>query len=182
MQQQRHHRSIRHMPSDLIRDINVLQPRNPFNRSQPSDRVSRRRRSKQVPQHPIVSREPIDEPPSNDASNLEPGLLVGGDGSSEEIDVLNDSVGFRSSEFDEGVVDCSSSEGETDEGDGSNSDVTVDERVGENETCCFGSIESVGPRAGKRREGRDEVRRGYERRERDGDYSLVDEVTELGKN
>lgn len=148
MQQQWHHRSIRHMPSNLIRDIDVLQPRNPFHGSQPSHRVPRRRRPKQVSQHPIVSRKAIHEPPSDDAPNLEPCLLVGGDRSSEKVDVLNDSVGFGSSEFDEGVVDGSSSEGETDEGDGTNSDVTVDECVGEDETCCFGSIESVGPRAG----------------------------------
>jgi len=131
------------MPSDLIRDIHVLQPRNPFNRSQPSDRISRRRGPKQVPQHPIIPREPVHKPPSDDAPNFEPGLLVGGYGSSEEINVLNDSVGFGSSEFDESVVDCSSSEGETDEGDGTDSDVSVDESVGEDETCCFGSVESV---------------------------------------
>lgn len=114
MQKQRHHRSITQMTSNLIRHIHILHPRDPLDRSQPSNGIPRRRRPKQVPQHPVVPGKSIDEPTSNDAPDLEPGLLVGRDGTAKDVDVLDDAVRFAAGEFGEGVEDCSGAEGETD--------------------------------------------------------------------
>jgi hypothetical protein len=145
--QQWHHRTIAHVPSDLVRDVDVLQPRDPLHRSQPSDCIPSRRRSEEIAQNPVVPREPVNESTGDDAPDLEPGLLVGSDGPSEEIDVLDDPVGLRSSEFDEGVIDGSGSEREADERNGTDSDVAINEGVGEDETGGLGAVESVRPGA-----------------------------------
>jgi hypothetical protein len=64
---------------------------------------------------------------------------------------LDDAVGFASGELGKSVEDGSRAEGETDEGDGADADVAVDEGIGEDEAGGFGSVEGVGPWAGGRK-------------------------------
>lgn len=134
------------MTRNLVCHIHILNPRDAFNRSQSSDRVTGCRRPKEVPENPIVSREPIDESTSDDASNFEPRLFVGGDGAAKEINVLDNAKCLASCEFGEGVEDGSGTQRKPDERDGTHADVAMDKGVSEYKTCGFGSIQSVGPR------------------------------------
>lgn len=157
MEEERHHRSVRQMSRDLVRDVDVLQPRDSFYRAQASNGVARRRSSEEVAQHPVAPRVSVDEPTADYTSDVEPGLLVGGDRRSKEVDVLDDSVRLDTSKLGESVEDSPCAERVADERDGTDSDVTVEEGVSQDETGGSRTVKSVRP-------------------------GVVDQVAELGEN
>jgi hypothetical protein len=133
---------------DEVRDVSIFQARDALNRSQASDGVSRRRCSEKVAEDPIIPCVAVEEPTGDYRPDFEPRFLVGSDGASKEIDVLDDAVRLKSGELDERVEDGSRAEGKANKGDGPDTDMPVDKRVRKDEAGRLCAVERVGPRTG----------------------------------
>jgi putative intracellular protease/amidase len=146
MEEERHHRPVRQVAGDLVGDVDVLEPRDVLDRAEACDRVAAARRPKEIAENPVAPGVGVDEPAADDAADVKPLLLAGGDGRAEEVHVLHDAKGLDAGELGEGVEDGTRAEREADEGDRPDADVPVKERIGEDKTRRLGTVERVRPR------------------------------------
>lgn len=147
LQQLRHQASVTHMTRDDLRHLDVLQSGHALNGPQPRHGVvSTAGGAEQVPQHPVVGRKGIDEPPTDGGPCLEPRRARSSDGRSEDENVLDKSISLVLRQLDQGVYDGSGAEGKADEGYGPDTGMALHDRVGEDETCGARPVQGVGPR------------------------------------
>jgi len=147
IQDQGHERSVTHVSRDLIRHVHVLQPWYTFHRSEASDCIETTTRStEQIVQKPVAPRVSVDEPTRYHGSNLSPCPCRSGDRCTQDEYVLHDAVGFPLGKFEQSVEDNSRTERETDERDRSNSQMSLNQNVGEDSTGCLRPVKSIRPR------------------------------------
>ncbi len=132
------------MARDLVRHVDILEPRNVLHGSQSGDGVQPATRgAEQVVQHPVVPSISVDKSAGHDGTHLQPSSQRGGHGCPEQEDVLNNTVGAFLREFKERVEDHPGAQGEPDEGDGAHSQVPLQQNVCQNAACRLSPIECV---------------------------------------
>ena len=144
---ERHERPIAHVAGDLVRHIHVFKPWNVLHRTQPRNRVQTAASgAEQVIQHPIVPCVPVNETPRYDRADLKPGAKRSRHGCTQQEYVLHDAISAFLREFNKRIEDDPGAQGESDEGDGADTKVSLNEDVRQDTARCPRAIESVGPR------------------------------------
>jgi len=134
------------MPSNLVRNIHIFQPRDVFNRSQTCNSPNTTsRRSEKIIQYPIIPRKRIDISPRDHRSRFAPVGLGHGQSGPKQEHILHNPKCLLTSEFEKGVKDDAGTQRETDEGDGSYSKMALNQDFSEDFASRFGTIESVTP-------------------------------------
>ena len=135
------------MPGNDLRDIYVFQTRRGLDRPQTCDCVdAARSRTKEVAEHPVVLRVAVDESSSNSTAYFEPSLLGGSDRRAKDENVLDNTVCSEPGELYESVEYCSCSKGKANQRDRTNTGMSLNQGVGEDQSCCAGSIKCIRPR------------------------------------
>ena len=147
IQDQGHERSVTHVSRYLVRYVHVLQPWYTFHWPEASDCIeSTTRSAEQIVQKPVVPRVSVDESSRYHRSNLSPCPHRRGDRRTHDEYVLHNTIGFLLGKFEQSVEDNSRTERETDERDRSNSQMSLNQNVGEDSTGRLRSVKSVRPR------------------------------------